>query len=206
MSKGRIPYRSNILKDDVLLDIRRVAEKLRKQTLTIREYKEHGMFSRARAVRMCGSWSGAVIAAGLRGRIHPYHRGISKDQVIRDIQGTAERLGKKTLSQLEYRAHGMFRPSTAKRLCGSWYQAVIEAGLGSSIRRYISKDEVIIDIQRVAEKLGKKTLMGDEYDTHGAFGLSTPIRRFGSWRKALSAAGLAECSADSEVEIQAGDI
>lgn len=49
--------------------------------------------------------------------------------------------------------------------------------------------QLIEDLQRIATELGKSPTK-DEYTTAGQFNATTLIRRFGSWREALEAAGL----------------
>jgi Homing endonuclease associated repeat len=50
---------------------------------------------------------------------------------------------------------------------------------------------VIVEIQRVAEKLGVDRLSQDDFDTHHELtGVSTAGYQFGSWNRAVKAAGL----------------
>ena len=49
---------------------------------------------------------------------------------------------------------------------------------------------MLSDLKRVAENLGIATITKTLYDQHGVFGATTLLRRFGSWNKALTAAGL----------------
>lgn len=58
-------------------------------------------------------------------------------------------------------------------------------------RRNIPDEELIRDLLKVAESYGKNTVSQSEYSRDGKFGRSTMERRFGSWTKALVAAGLA---------------
>jgi 5-methylcytosine-specific restriction endonuclease McrA len=55
----------NIPKDECLADLKRVANKLGKSSVTTEEYKENGKFSPAPLVRHFGSWFAALDAAGL---------------------------------------------------------------------------------------------------------------------------------------------
>lgn len=58
------------------------------------------------------------------------------------------------------------------------------------VRRYIPDDELTGDLKRASESLGKNTVSIREYALRGSFNSSTLIARFGSWNKALGAAGL----------------
>ncbi len=55
----------------------------------------------------------------------------------------------------------------------------------------VSDAELLADMRCVAESLGKRTVGQKEYRRLGRFSDTTPTRRFGSWNKALEAAGLA---------------
>ncbi len=56
--------------------------------------------------------------------------------------------------------------------------------------RNIPDEEIIADVKRVASELKQKFLTMSQYAKYGKFGHNTPIRRFGSWFKALELAGL----------------
>lgn len=56
--------------------------------------------------------------------------------------------------------------------------------------RGVTDDELILDLQSIAQKLGKDSVKGDEYNQFGNFSLSTLEKRFGSWNAALERAGL----------------
>lgn len=56
--------------------------------------------------------------------------------------------------------------------------------------RNIPKEDIIVDIQNVAKQYNKYTLTTTEYNLYGKYHCSTIIRKFGSWTKALTLAGL----------------
>lgn len=62
----------------------------------------------------------------------------------------------------------------------------------------VSDEELITDLQRVAQSLNSDTVPQKKYGALGAFDYSTVIRRFGSWNSALRLAGL---SLSNEVDI-----
>lgn len=57
-------------------------------------------------------------------------------------------------------------------------------------KRNIDEKELLDDLQRVAESIGKDSVTALIYSEKGKFGVNTFLRRFGSWHKALNAAGL----------------
>ena len=57
-------------------------------------------------------------------------------------------------------------------------------------RRNIPKEDLLDDFKRVANLISQDTVTKIAYDQEGKFGANTFLRRFGSWNKALTAAGL----------------
>lgn len=58
-------------------------------------------------------------------------------------------------------------------------------------KRNNPKEDLIADIQRVANEVGQDKITSAIYAEKGKYGVNTMLRRFGSWNKALKAAGLA---------------
>lgn len=80
---------------------------------------------------------------------------------------------------------------------GLWFKSKREfpAFAGSvliikKVRKYIHDDELIGDLITTARTLGSHTISTRQYDSLGSFNSSTVITRFGSWRRAVTMAGL----------------
>ena len=56
--------------------------------------------------------------------------------------------------------------------------------------RGVTDDELISDLKRVAAELNRNSITRDDYKDRGKYGVTTHIRRFGSWFSALGKAGL----------------
>ncbi len=56
--------------------------------------------------------------------------------------------------------------------------------------RGVKDDELVADLKRVAMELNKVAVRRTDYDEKGKYGVTTYIRRFGSWFKSLEKAGL----------------
>jgi hypothetical protein len=54
----------------------------------------------------------------------------------------------------------------------------------------VETDELVADMRRVAREIEKNALTYRDYDSHGRYASQTVLRRFGSWNKALLAAGI----------------
>lgn len=57
-------------------------------------------------------------------------------------------------------------------------------------RTNIPDEELLADLRRAAESVGKETITVDQYSQLGSFGSTTIEKRFGSWNLALQKAGL----------------
>jgi 5-methylcytosine-specific restriction endonuclease McrA len=88
--------------------------------------------------------------------------------------------------------HSKIHSSTLRKRFGSWKNALEKAGLADRFddsNRPRSKEELISEIQQIAERVGISEFTRDRYIAEsGAYG--SVIREFGFWRNALRAAGL----------------
>lgn len=62
----------------------------------------------------------------------------------------------------------------------------------------VSEEEILVDLKRLAKELNKETISQKEYREHGSYDDRTVSRKFGTWNKALQAAGL-ELSNESNI-------
>lgn len=113
---------------------------------------------------------------------------IPKDKVLEDIQRVARELGHApTVS--EYREHGAYsRPAVARHFDGSFVQAREVSGVGEGEIRPNSREDLLDDIQRVADVVGGEPSK-DDYHDHGEYALSGITYRFGTWIDAKKEAG-----------------
>jgi hypothetical protein len=175
---GSPPYSD----EDLIQDIQRVADELGRPP-TSEEYGDRGKASPATLDSHFGSFIEAIEAAGFE-----YSgRGCSDEDLIQDIQRVADKLGRPP-TYSEYDDRGEFGTTTLNNHFGSFIEAIEAAGLEHS-KQLVSDEELIQDIQRVAEKVDGPPLIR-EYREHGKYSDDTLIRRFGSFNDAVDAAGL----------------
>lgn len=125
--------------------------------------------------------------------LNDYHRNVSDQEFILDVQETAKRLGKDTLTGDEYSLHGKYHSSTLTRRFGSWKIVLEKCSLethGHIFKYDFSDEDVVIDLRRVAEIAGTETPTAREYDAHGRYCSTTLIRRYGNWNDILELAGM----------------
>lgn len=122
--------------------------------------------------------------------LQPDNRGLSNDDLLKELRSVALRLNKNYVTKDEYDRTGRLCSSTFQKRFGSWCRAHELAGL-KRIRYYdATSDDCLADIKRVAALLGRDSVTGAEYDEHGKYCEALVARRFGSWRTALQKAGL----------------
>jgi 5-methylcytosine-specific restriction endonuclease McrA len=122
--------------------------------------------------------------------LEPDNRSCPDDVLLDDLRSVARRLGQASLTQEAYDQHGRFSPTTIKNRFDSWNHALALSGLAVQKRMNIPREESVADLQHVAELIGMRTVSTSDYRTHGKFGRKTFTDEFGSWAKALTAAGL----------------
>ena len=87
---------ARISDSELIEDIKNVADKLNKTTLTRKEYNEFGDYSRDTAIRIFGSWKNALEKAGLdktkKGVI--YSNNISDNEMLENLRIVWEKLGR----------------------------------------------------------------------------------------------------------------
>jgi len=115
------------------------------------------------------------------------HRSVSSDSLLADLLRVARITGKCPVTLDEYFRYGHYKASVIKKRFGSWRKALEEAGVSSAC---VPPGELLTDLKRVSEYLGRGVLTEEEYDRQGKYSFRTVLRRFGSWHAALEKAGL----------------
>jgi 5-methylcytosine-specific restriction endonuclease McrA len=123
-------------------------------------------------------------------KLDPYRRNIPESDLLNDLLEVSKRLGKKRITEKEYSANGLYSSETFRKRFGSWNVALEKVGLSTGNWFNISNDSYVDDIKRVAHLLGKKAVTQSDYNDSGKYSSSAIIARFGSWFKAIEAAGL----------------
>jgi hypothetical protein len=133
---------------------------------------------------------------------------MDRDQVIKAIQDAAHTLGVERLTISAFRRESGISQAAILKHFDMWSDACAAAGIDCGQTREnliptpgVSEEECISELHRVSNTLGRKALSSNMFTKHARFSASTVIRRFGSWEKALSLAGLELCE-QSKREIQ----
>lgn len=107
---------------DYILDLKRVAAVLNKNTVVISEYKKLGKYSSGKLSIRFGSWDAALKAAGLE--TTGYHRKVTEVDLLQDIEDTWTRLGRQPKSSDIKNGISNYGINTYIRHFGSWRNAL----------------------------------------------------------------------------------
>ena len=171
---------------ELILELKQVGDELDK-TPSKREMNVHGECSAATYERRFGSWNAAVAEAGLTPNDPPERT--NRGELIAELQQVAEELDR-TPKSFEMSDIGAYTASTYKERFGSWNAAVEAAGLRSRPKGpWIPRDDLIAEIQRLADEL-EKTPSTADMDDHGEYSSDVYLNRFESWTEAIRTANL----------------
>lgn len=118
-----------------------------------------------------------------------FNQNVSDEDVLADVISVSKILNRATFTMPEYQKHGKYHPSLLTRRFGSWGGALNAAGLDYN-RYKIVEEELVADLKKVALSLEATTISKEEYNAKGTYSAETIKDRYGSWNRALKAAGL----------------
>lgn len=114
--------------------------------------------------------------------------------MIEDLIRVSNKLGTDYVSRNKYQQNGKYSATPFLSNFGTWKNVLKVAGLRTEIVKgdliRVSDDELISDINRVANLLFKKSITTSEYAEHGKYKVQTVLSRFKNWDKALKIANL----------------
>lgn len=189
-------YHRDISTQDLLDDIKEVATKLNKNTLTQDEYAQYGKYSPTTIRRRFGAWNNALLLCEMQpsryqlaaAKSKPLYQHISDDDLLSDVVAVARHLHKDTISCGEYARNGKFSKDTCFKRFGSWESTLLKAHLApyeQKSNRRISDDILFEEIERIWIQLGRQPTSTDIKSGISKYALNAYTRHFGGWRGAL---------------------
>lgn len=179
------PYRRNVPDETFLEELRRVAQKLGKSSVTMEECAEHGTYHPSSIARRFGSWFVALEKAGLSKSRSDIN--IPLETCVADLKRVAQQLGKDTIMQKEYAERGQFSPKPLIRHFGSWQAALEKNSLKRSRNYRVSEEEYFENLEFLWRTLGRQPRYGEVRKPFSRLTAKAYEQKFGSWRKALEA-------------------
>jgi hypothetical protein len=145
---------------------------------------EVGAYSAGTYKNRFGSWAKALQTAGCEPVNQ--HR-VSKDALLDEIRRLATENGTPPTAA-EMRSEGNFTVTIAQNRFGSWNEALEAAGYDPNNRYRISDAELLEEIHRLVDELGKAPT-AQEMKSHGEFSHRPYFKRWDGWQAAIRAAG-----------------
>ena len=187
-------YHRNISNEELLSDIIRVAASLGKRSISINEYNNNGgKYHSSTICKRFNGWLKALEKCGLLPNENQTKvKGIDIDDMIKDLQDVATRIGKTSLTCNQYSQHGKYSVSLFLNKFDSWNNALKVSGLvpfdhplGGGTKNKVDEYACLEEIERIWVALGRQPTTTDIKNGLSKYSLHTYERRFGSWRKAL---------------------
>ena len=188
-------YHRNTPDEELIEDVKRVADLLKKESLSCKDYSSYGRFSYGTLRNRFGSWNEVLRRAGLsveKGRLK-FHDYCESDEVFfADLRRVAKLMGRGYVTRTEYEKHGRFNYGERTKKYGGWGSLLKVAGLEQTPfrtgpKQMYSEKELFEEIERVWIKLGRQPSSTGFEKNEFKYGRNTFLRRFGGWRKALEA-------------------
>ena len=200
-------YHRDIADEELLEDLKRVAELIGMRRLSQSDYGKHGKYSASTIEKRFGGWNKAIMRVGLVARKVGVRKHVTlknDESFFEDLRLVAAKLKKDSITTGDYEQFGMYNGDGILRRYGSWNTILQKAGLKPTPYRLgrgkeISDEELFQDVERVWIKLGRQPTIIDVRKGEFSFGQNTFIRHFGSWRGALAAFVRYVNSDDNEV-------
>lgn len=178
------PDNSNASDEELLDDLKRMVQILKKDSISSREYdKQGGRFHSGTISRRFNSWNKALEKAGL---IVIKFANLSDDELLDDLKRMTKVLGKETITLREYdKQGGRFSSGTISVRFEGWNNALEKAGLIVTNFANLSDDELFENMEEVWTRLGSQPSYRDMKRPLSKYTPSPYKTRFGTWRKAL---------------------
>lgn len=192
-------YRQGVTDDELLSDVKRIADLVGDQYLSYGLYKVHGKYSEGTFRKRFGSWPNVLAKLGLRIQKNAVEmKRIPDVEMINDLKRVAELLSRKIVTSMEYGKHGNYSYPTISERFGNWASFLAMSGLEATGHiRNVSDEDLYLEIERIWTALGKQPTTTEMKKGISKYSLDTYTRRFGGWRNAL-VAFLDHVNADGE--------
>lgn len=117
--------------------------------------------------------------------LKPWNRGLSDEELLQDLKRVADELGQDTVKYKQYDSYGQCRSRTIEVRLGGWNNALKRAGLKTTLKIGITKDELFKNLEEVWIRLGRQPRQHDMVRPLSRVSKGSYSRHFGTWRKAL---------------------
>ena len=181
-------YHRETTKEELIQDLRRVANELNPDYISRSTYEKFGKYSATPFLSKFGTWVLSLKEAGLRtDRNKSEYKKISDKDLLANVKYVARYLEKDTITTSEYKEYGIYSISIILERFNSWKETIKKAGLEDTgyIKKIDSLD-LLKEIERLWILLGRQPATTDIKNGNSKYSLNSYTRRFGGWRNALN--------------------
>ena len=114
-------YHRGVTKDELIADIKRVALKLNRGSVTEKEYGENGKYAFVTCIRKFGSWNNTLKKAGLDINLL---RTISEEELFQNLEEIWIKLGRQPYGDEVQQPFSKYHVATYERRFGTWRKAL----------------------------------------------------------------------------------
>ena len=175
--------------DDALLkELRRVAESLNEQRLTIERFNSLARVHSTTLRYRFGSWQAALDKAGISETVAPRFRALTRERVIQALRAFAAENPGVSITRNQIAETLNVDPNNLTRRFGKWETLLDEVGIAPvPLGRRYTDEECFENILKLWTHYGRQPKHGELKHPPSTVGPKAYIRRWGGWRKALSA-------------------
>lgn len=177
---SRVPG-TRVTSEALVQDLLCVARALSQDTITERQYREHGKYDPMTLITRFGTWNHALTEAQLDTHV----KTLSEEALVADLQRVAAAVSPKTVSQARYRELGKHDVSTFIARFRSWNAALSAAGLDHSKHIGIPDEQLFDNILCLWEYYGRQPRRRELACPPSTISPAPYWRRFHSWIVAL---------------------
>ena len=192
--------------ESLLAEVRRVSDLVSTPNMSRRQFDEHARVHSSTLGKRFGTWEAALKATGLAHRFDDQATPYDKDELLESIRRIGQETKPAPLTLDEFSARTGIGGGPVRRCFGTWKAALEEAGLTQSAlgKRY-SDEQCFENILNLWTHYGRAPQHDEANSPPSAVGAKAYVRRWGTWRKALTAfvTRVSEPSSATETE-QAG--
>ena len=174
--------------ENLLSELRRVAEALNGRRLTIKRFNELAKVHYTTIRYRFGSWQAALNKAGISETIAPRFKPLARAEVVQALRKFVTENPGASVSRDEFAARLGVDAANLTRRFGKWEKLLAEVGLVPvPLGRRYSDEECFENILALWTHYGRQPKFGELKQPPSTVGPKAYVRRWGGWRAALSA-------------------
>lgn len=174
--------------DAILAELRRVAEALAGQRLTVERFNTIARVHSSTVQKRFGSWRRALDLAGIEDAVAPRPKVVTKPQVLAVVRALVEESPGSDITLRVVAARLGVDRGNIVRACGAWAAFLEESGIAvAPLARRYTDEECYENVLALWTHYGRQPHFAELNRPPSSVGSKAYVRRWGGWRAALAA-------------------